>query len=263
MANSLLARANDRIPQPHVRHIGFADLQQALKDGADDFMAMPSHLVFLALIYPILGICLAALTFSNNALPLIYPLATGFALIGPFAAIGLYEVSRRREAGVQPTWRDAFEVLRSPALPSIAVLGLLLALIFLCWLGTARLIYGWLFGPVVPTSLGGLLSEVLTTSRGWTLIIVGNLVGFIFAALVLSVSVVAFPLLLDRNVGVGAAIQTSMRVVAKNPVTMGLWGLIVAVALAIGSLPLFVGLALVMPILGHSTWHLYRRTVGD
>jgi uncharacterized membrane protein len=143
------------------------------------------------------------------------------------------------------------------------VLGLLLALIFFCWLGTARLIYGWLFGPVAPTSLGGLLSEVLTTSRGWTLIVVGNLAGFIFAALVLSVSVVAFPLLLDRNVGVGAAIQTSMRAVAKNPATMGLWGLIVAAALAIGSLPLFVGLALVMPILGHATWHLYRRTVGD
>jgi uncharacterized membrane protein len=101
------------LAQPHIRRIGLADLKEALARGTDDFMAMPSHLVFLGLIYPILGVCLAALTFSNNALPLIYPLATGFALMGPFAAIGLYEVSRRRELGLQPTWRDAFEVLRS------------------------------------------------------------------------------------------------------------------------------------------------------
>ncbi len=262
MANfHVIAGAGESAAQPTIRRIGFADLREALAKGIDDFMAMPSHLAFLGMMYPIAGVCLAALTFSNNALPLLYPLVSGFALIGPFAAIGLYEISRRRELGLATSWKDAVNVLRSPAIPSILTVGLLLTILFLCWLGTARLLYEWLFGPLAPESYGGFLSEVLTTSKGWTLILVGNLIGFIFAAVVLSISVVSFPLLLDRDVGAAVAIQTSVRAVAKNPMSMAGWGLIVAGALVLGSLPLLVGLAVVMPILGHATWHLYRRVV--
>ena len=105
------------------------------------------------------------------------------------------------------------------------------------------------------------IHDVLTTSHGWALIIAGNVIGFIFAAVVLSISVVSFPLLLDRDVGAAVAVQTSIRAVLANPLTMALWGLIVALALVIGSIPLFVGLAIVMPVLGHATWHLYRRVV--
>ncbi len=262
MANfHVIAGAGESAAQPTIRRISFADLREALAKGIDDFMAMPSHLAFLGMMYPIAGVCLAALTFSNNALPLLYPLVSGFALIGPFAAIGLYEISRRRELGLATSWKDAVNVLRSPAIPSILTVGLLLTILFLCWLGTARLLYEWLFGPLAPESYGGFLSEVLTTSKGWTLILVGNLIGFIFAAVVLSISVVSFPLLLDRDVGAAVAIQTSVRAVAKNPMSMAGWGLIVAGALVLGSLPLLVGLAVVMPILGHATWHLYRRVV--
>jgi uncharacterized membrane protein len=248
-------------PRVIVRRIGPADLKEALAKGVDDFLAKPSHLVFLGLIYPIFNICLYAVTFTSNALPLLYPLASGFALIGPFVAICLYEISRQRELGEEASWRRAFDVLRSPSIPSILALGLMLLVIFVLWLTTARALYEWLFGPSAPESYAQFIDEVLTTSHGWTLIVLGNAIGFVFAVVVLSISVVSFPLLLERDVGADLAVHTSLRAVLANPVTMALWGLIVAALLVIGSLPLFVGLAVVMPILGHATWHLYRRVV--
>jgi uncharacterized membrane protein len=133
--------------------------------------------------------------------------------------------------------------------------------IFLTWLVTAQLIYSATFGGVTPVSLGGFVADILTTQQGWTLIVVGNAVGFLFALVAFTISVVSFPLLLDRDVGFAAAVATSARAVVANPFTMALWGLIVAAALAIGSLPLLIGLAVVMPVLGHSTWHLYRKVV--
>ncbi|MFL5193377.1 MAG: DUF2189 domain-containing protein [Microvirga sp.] len=262
MANfHIVAGASEAPAHPVVRKITPADLKEALAKGFDDFWAMPSHLVFLGLIYPVVGVCLAALTFSNNALPLLYPLASGFALIGPFAGIGLYEISRRRELGLSTSWQDAFNVLKSPSIPSIVALGVLLLAIFLVWLTTARLLYQSIFGYAIPTSYSELINQVLTTSEGMRLIVLGNILGFIFAVAVLSISVISFPLLLDRDVGAAVAVYTSVKAVAMNPLTMALWGLIVAAALLVGSIPLFVGLAIVMPVLGHATWHLYRRVV--
>jgi uncharacterized membrane protein len=262
MANfHIVAGASEAPAHPVVRKITPADLKEALAKGFDDFWAMPSHLVFLGLIYPVVGVCLAALTFSNNALPLLYPLASGFALIGPFAGIGLYEISRRRELGLPVSWQDAFNVLKSPSIPSIIALGVLLLVIFLTWLTTARLLYQSIFGYEVPASFAQLVNQVLTTSEGMRLIVLGNIIGFVFAVAVLSISVISFPLLLDRDVGAAVAVFTSVKAVAMNPLTMALWGLIVAAALLIGSIPLFVGLAIVMPVLGHATWHLYRRVV--
>lgn len=257
----IVAGASDAPAYPVVRKITPADLKEALAKGFDDFWAMPSHLVFLGLIYPVVGACLAALTFSNNALPLLYPLATGFALVGPFAGIGLYEISRRRELGLPISWQDAFGVLRSPSIPSIVALGVLLLVIFLTWLTTARLLYQSLYGYAVPSSIPALVDQVLTTSEGMRLMVMGNILGFLFAVAVLSISVISFPLLLDRDVGAAVAVYTSIKAVAMNPLTMALWGLVVAVGLLLGSLPLFVGLAIVMPVLGHATWHLYRRVV--
>jgi uncharacterized membrane protein len=262
MANfHIVAGASEAPAHPIVRKITPADLKEALAKGFDDFWAMPSHLVFLGLIYPVVGVCLAALTFSNNALPLLYPLASGFALIGPFAGIGLYEISRRRELGLQTSWQDAFNVLKSPSIPSIMALGVLLLIVFLTWMTTARLLYQSIFGYEVPASFAQLINQVLTTSEGMRLIVLGNIIGFVFAVAVLSISVISFPLLLDRDVGAAVAVYTSVKAVAMNPLTMALWGLIVAAALLIGSIPLFVGLAIVMPVLGHATWHLYRRVV--
>ena len=244
-----------------VRNISTADLKAVLAKGLDDFWAMPTHIVFLCVIYPVVGLILAAYAFGHNVLALLYPLAAGFALVGPLAAIWLYEFSRRREQGLPTDWKYAFDVLKSPAIGSIAALGVILLVIFLAWLITAQGIYEWLYGYRQIESLPAFIGEALTTSRGWTLILVGNAVGFVFAAVALAISVISFPLLLDRDVGVVCAVETSIRAVLVNPVNMSIWGLIVAGVLALGSLPLFVGLAVAMPLLGHSTWHLYRCVV--
>ena len=245
---------------PVVRKIGIVDLKDALAKGIEDFRAMPTHAIFLSIIYPVGAVIVAQLTLKD-LLHLFFPLAAGFALIGPVAALGLYELSRRRELGIGLSWKHAFGIRHSRWIGGILALGALLIVIFLLWAAVAEEIYVATFGVAPPESIPNFLRQVFTTPEGWTLIVVGNGVGFLFAVVVLIISVVSFPLLLDRDVGAGVAILTSVRVVLKNPVTMAIWGLTVAVLLVIGSLPLFIGLAVVMPVLGHSTWHLYRKLV--
>ena len=262
MANfRILVGAGNRPATPIIRKIGPADLKSVLAKGIEDFLAMPSHVVFLSLIYPIVGVLLARMTFGNDLIHLLFPLTAGFALIGPFAAIGLYEMSRRREAGLNTSWKHAFDVLGTPSIRAVAVLAFLLIVIFVCWLAVAHWLYHFVgFGaPESPTIF---IRNLLTTSSGHKLLLVGSAIGLLFGIVVLTTSVVAFPLLLDRNVGAATAVATSIRAVLANPVTMTLWGSIVVAALVIGSLPFFVGLAVVMPVLGHATWHLYRRVVG-
>jgi uncharacterized membrane protein len=155
-------------------------------------------------------------------------------------------------------------VRHSPSIPSLLVLGLVLLVIFIGWRETAESLYVWLFDPrelVSLVSYIGFLSDIFTTSRGWTLIVLGNAIGCVFAVVVLSISVISFPLLLDRDVGLAVAVLTSLRAVRENPVTVAIWGLIVAAVLAIGFLALFVGLAVAVPILAHASWHLYRKVV--
>jgi uncharacterized membrane protein len=247
--------------QPTVRRIGLADLKDALARGIDDFMAMPSHAIFLCLIYPIVGVLLGWLTFGYGLMSLLYPLIAGFALLGPFAAIGLYELSRQRERGLAADLTHAFDVFHSPSFGAIAALGLLLMTIFIMWLAVAQAIYVADFGHAPVASIGEFARRVFTTPEGWALIIVGNGIGFLFALVVLTISVVSFPLLLDRDASTVEAVLTSCRAVRANPMIMAIWGLIVAGTLVLGALPFLVGLAVVMPVLGHSTWHLYRKVV--
>jgi uncharacterized membrane protein len=249
------------LPLPVIRRIKAADLWDVLAHGASDFGANRTDVIFLCVLYPVIGLVLASLVAEHKMLPLLFPLASGFALIGPLAGVGLNEMSRRRELGVGAGWTDAFAVLRSPSLGAIILLGLGLTVIFLFWMVTAYAIYDLTLGPLPPTSMVSFLHNVFMTGPGRELIVIGVGVGFLYAAVVLVISVVAFPLLLDRPVGAEVAVRTSVRAALTNPGPMALWGLIIAGGLIIGSIPLFVGLIIVLPVLGHSTWHLYRKMV--
>lgn len=259
----VMADAQGNLRRPKVQTIGFGHIKKALKLGLDDFWQKPSHYVFLCLIYPVAGVALMAWSSGANLLPLIYPLTTGFALIGPVAAIGLYEISRRREQGLDTSWRHALEVRNSPALLSIAALGAMLVGLLVAWLICAHLLYLRLFGEAVPTNVSEFLTGVFHTPEGLSLAFVGTGIGFLFALVVLATTVIAFPLLLDRDVGAVAAVDTSIRVTLANPLPILAWGFVVTFLLLLGTLPIFAGLAIVLPVLGHATWHLYRMTVAS
>jgi uncharacterized membrane protein len=244
-----------------VRKIRLSDLGDALRLGWEDFNAIPTHAVVLCVIYPVIGLVLFRLVLGHSLLPLLFPLAAGFTLIGPFAALGLYELSRRRERGEEAAAWDAMHVLTAPSFGAILELGTFLFVLFATWIAAANAIYVATFGHAPAASIPDFATRVLTTPAGWSLIIIGCGVGFLFAAVALCVSVVAFPLMLDRHATAIDAIRTSLQAVMKNPMIMAVWGLIVAVLLAVGSLPFFVGLAVVLPVLGHATWHLYRKVV--
>lgn len=257
----VLSGPNADVVHPEIRKIGIADVFDALRLGFEDFREKPSHYVFLCLIYPVAGVVLMTWSAGANMLPLLYPLASGFALIGPVAAIALYEISRRRELGMDARWPHVFRLHRHPAIPSILAVAGLLFVIFIVWLLVAQALYITIFGPTPPATIAEFWNNIVGTEEGWNLIIVGNAVGFVFAVIVLAISVVTFPLLLDRDVGALAAIETSVRATLANPIPVATWGLIIAAGLLIGSIPVFVGLAVIIPIFGHATWHLYRKLV--
>lgn len=253
---------DDQDVMPEIRTLTREDLRHALQMGYKDFKETRADAIFVALVYPLAGLLLFGFGMQTNMIPLLAPLVAGFALLGPVAAVGLYEISRRREAGQEVHWLDAFGVFRSPSFGAILALGFYLTMLFLVWLMAAQSIYAQTLGPEPPVSAMAFVSDVFTTAAGWTMVVVGTAVGFLFALVALAISVVSFPLLLDRKVGVPIAVVTSVRVMRANPAIVLTWGFIVAALLVIGSIPLLLGLIVVMPVLGHATWHLYRRAIG-
>lgn len=247
--------------RPEVHKITAADLRDVISKGVADFGAYRSDVFFLCVLYPIIGLIVERLAFGYDMLPLLFPIAAGFALLGPLFGTGLYEMSRRHERGDPVSWADAFGVFRSPSFGAIAVLGAIMIALYVVWLFAAEAIYMATLGPKPPASIQAFTHDVFMTGAGWTMVIIGMAVGFLFAVLAMAISVVAFPLLLDRPVGIDTAIWTSIWAVAKNPVAMAQWGLIVTAALLLGAIPAFIGLIIVLPVLGHATWHLYRRLV--
>lgn len=248
--------------RPQVRRLALHDLRLVLRRGWDDLAAMRSDVMFACLLYPLMGAVLVGIATRGSMTHLVFPILSGFALVGPVAALGLYELSRRREAGEEVSWAAMFDVLHSPRFPRIVMLSLFNGVIFMAWLLLADAIHAATLGPERPASLGALLTQAVTTPEGWTMTLVGTGVGFLLALAVLAVSVVSFPLLLDRDVSLPLAVATSVRVAVENPVVIGAWGLIVAVLLAVGILPVLLGLIVILPLLGHATWHLYRAAVA-
>lgn len=232
-----------------------------MRQGWADFLALRTDVFFIVLIYPIIGLPFAWFALNNQVLYLLFPLASGFALLGPVAAVGLYEMSRRREQGLKAGWGDGFRIITSPSITPILALGVILVAVFVVWMTFAHLIFSLTLGPEVPDTARSFLVDVFTTPSGWIMILVGGAVGFVFAAIVLAISFVFFPLLVDRRVGVPVAVVTSLNIANRNPKTVAAWGIIVVALLTVGVLTLFVGLIFVLLLLGHATWHLYRQAV--
>jgi len=248
-------------PAVPLRRIGPDDLRAALREGYGDFLAKRGDLVFIGFIYTLVGLAVAVASLGNSLLPFFFPVAAGLSLLGPLACTGFYELARRREAGLESNWWHFFAIVHHPARGQIALVAGILIAIFIAWVAAATIVYRIFLGDTPPASLGGFLATLFATPEGWAMMIVGNLVGLGFAALVLTISLVSLPMLIDRRIDGGAAIAASIRAVRANPAVTARWGLTVAVLLIVGSIPFFLGLAIVLPVLGYATWHLYTRLV--
>ena len=244
-----------------VKTIGDVDLRWSLKQGWEDFRDLRGDLIFAGLIYTLIGLAAVVMTTSRPLMPFFFPVVAGVALMGPVAAVGFYELARRREKGQEVHWFNFLDVRKRPSIDDMGIVAGLLLLIFFCWLLAAGALYALIFGWVTPTSVGGFLSMVFTTPRGWALIASGLVVGAAFGWLVLALSVVSLPMLVDCDVSASEAVSASWRAAHANKGEMVRWGIIVSGLLVLGSIPLFVGLALVLPWLGYSTWHLYTRLI--
>jgi uncharacterized membrane protein len=244
-----------------VKTIGDEDLRWSLKKGWEDFGDLRGDLIFAGLIYTLIGLAAVVMTTSRPLMPFFFPVVAGVALMGPVAAVGFYELARRREKGQEVHWFNFLDVRKRPSIDDMGIVAGLLLLIFFCWLLAAGALYALIFGWVTPTSVGGFLSMVFTTPRGWALIASGLVVGAIFGWLVLALSVASLPMLVDCDVSASEAVSASWRAAHANKGEMVRWGIIVSGLLVLGSIPLFVGLALVLPWLGYSTWHLYTRLI--
>lgn len=245
-----------------VRRISSQDLNAALREGFADFANKRGDLVFIGLIYPVIGFIVSMAALNMSVWPMVFPLIAGVSLLGPLVATGFYELAKRREAGMDSSWFHFLDVLKSKSREEIAIVGAVLIGIFALWLAAAAMVHAAFFGNFIrQPSFNSFMAEVFTTPQGWSMIIVGNLIGLGFAVMVLALSVVSLPMLVDREVSAGTAIRTSLRAFGANKGLMLRWGLTVAVLLVLGAIPFFVGLAVVLPVLGYATWHLYTRLI--
>ena len=261
VASHTVPVADSAAPEIPVRTLSSRDLNLSLREGWKDFLSMRGDLIFVGALYPLIGFVAAWVALGYDLLPLFFPVAAGISLLGPIVAIGFYELARREEAGLHSNWSHFFDVVKRPSADGLGTIAALLISIFLLWVAVAAGLYLALWGANDPDSIGAFLSRLFTTPEGWALIVVGNLIGAGFAVLVLAISFVSLPMLVDCNVEARTALDTSIRAFRANKGMMIRWGVTVAVLLVLGSIPLFIGLAVVLPWLGYATWHLYTHVV--
>ncbi len=247
---------------PVIRTIGWSDLSEVFTAGVRDFQAAPAFGLAFGGFYAAGGLLVLWFLFGQGLAYLAYPLTAGFALVGPFAAAGLYEVSRRRERGEPLAWRAVLGAVWGQGGRELAWMAFVCVFILIIWMYQVRLLLALFLGLKTPPTLAGFLQVVLTTPEGLMFLAVGHVVGAALALLTFSLTVVSFPLLLDRDHDFITAMITSVQAVLRNPGPMLGWAAIVVGLLVVGIAPFFLGLVVVLPVLGFSTWHLYRRLVA-
>ncbi|NJM31415.1 MAG: DUF2189 domain-containing protein [Rhizobiales bacterium] len=235
-----------------------ADVQAAIYAGLADFLRQPLLGLFFGGVYALGGLALCYLVTRYRSPWLIIPLAIGFPLIGPFVAAGLYETSRRLSRGLPISWSEVLSVVYRQSRREMGWMAFVVLFVFWIWMYQARLIFALFIGYRGFGSVDSFLA-FLSTGQGLTFLAVGTLVGGILATILFSLTVIAMPMLLDRDVDFVTALISSVRTVAENPVAMLGFGLIVAVLTFAAMLPMFLGLFVVLPVLGHAAWHLYER----
>lgn len=250
--------APDRI---RVRKIGLSDLRHALKDGYSDYRAKPSSIPLVILFYSLFALVFTLFAFGEELRYLAFPIVAGFTLIGPLVAVVFFEMSRRRERGQSLRWRATFRFIHTSSFAPLLALSVIMMLLYVAWLYMAELLFFGLFGDVTLATMSEFVNELFSTRHGGALIFYGNFVGFLFAFAAMAMSVVAFPLALDKPVTSITAITVSIKAFTTNFYVLAVWGIIVVALLALGAALFLIGLAITLPVLGHATWHLYRRLI--
>lgn len=245
-------------PRPEVRRLTFADLGHCLRRGAADFRAAPGFGVFFSAVYVLGGFLMVWLGAGHVT----WTLATslGFPLAAPFAAVGLYEVSRRLEVGERLDWRGVLGVVWAERGRQIPWMGAIIVIYFLFWTFLAHMIFALFMGLSVMTNISESW-EAFLTPAGLVMIGMEIGVGGVLAFLLFALTVVNLPLLLDREVDFVTAMIVSVQTVRQNIRVMVVWAALIAVATLLALLPWFLGLVIVLPVFGHATWHLYRRAL--
>jgi len=245
---------------PAIRKIGFEAIGDAFAAGLRDFQAAPQYGLFFGGVYAFGGMLMVAMAAWWDMLVMVYPLAAGFALIGPFVAVGLYEVSRLREAGLPLSWSGVLGAVFAQSRRELGWMAFVTLFVFIMWMYQIRLLTALFFG-LKPISMHELLPTLISTPEGWLFLVIGHVDGAILSLVLFSLTVVSFPLLLDREVDFITAMITSVRSVTANPGPMIGWAAVVVILLIVAAMPFFLGLFIALPVLGHTTWHLYRRLV--
>lgn len=246
---------------PQVNRITVSDLKESLSEGLSDFARAPLFGLFFGGFYAVGGMAILSCILLLDMAYLAYPALLGFALVGPFVAVGLYEVSRRLEQGTPLKWGEVLGVVLAQRKRELAWMAFVMLFVFIMWMYQVRILLALFLGFQSFSTFGEFMGTLLTTQEGLTFLAVGHIVGAVVSLVLFSLTVVSCPLLLEREVDFVTAMITSVKTVATSPLAMLGWGVFVVLAVLFSALPLFLGLVFVLPILGHATWHLYRRAV--
>ena len=252
--------AVDRIFLPRTRDLQISDILDCLRLGWRDFRRAPAIGIAVSALFSIVGIIIFAQLFVWGERYWVIPIAAGFPLIGPFAAVGIYEVSRRLEAGQSADWATTIQAIKTEKSRQIPLIAAMAAFFYLVWVYLAHLIFALTFGLAPITNVMS-SPEFLLSTNGIIMLVLGTIVGGGLAVILFSITVISVPMLMHREIDMVTAMIVSVRSVLQNPRPMLLWGLIVGVLTALAIVPLFLGMLIVFPVLGHATWHLYRRAV--